>query len=195
MTEFLTLGLSKKVIFDKIGLFTSYLAGKRSEDYAEYDRIAVDDSDIPLLDYASDDAASLLAGELGGVVARFEIEGDVIRYVLKNPYYGVVENPEGVEATGRASGAATDEKPSGMPDCGLMLRLMESYIVAETIIRWLRIAGYEFGEGTKQALTSAGEVAAAKMKLLRGALTPPANEPVSEGPKVVKARRRRLPPL
>ncbi|MDE5842502.1 MAG: hypothetical protein K2H35_02050 [Muribaculaceae bacterium] len=171
MSEFLTIGLSKKVIFDKIGLFTSYLAGKRSDDYAAFDRVATFDTDIPVLDYASDDAAAFLAAELGEMVNDFKIEGDVIRYIMRNPL------------------------PEGSPNTDLLFRLTESYIVAETIIRWLRIVGYEFGEGARQALTSAAEVAATKLKLLRRALTAPSEAPAESGPRIMKARSRRLPPI
>lgn len=180
MSEFLTIGLSKHIIFDKIGLFSSYLAGKRSEDYVGYDKVAVQSADLPVLDYIVEDAASLLAAEIGDKVAEFKIEGDVMRYVLRNPFYGL------------------EASAGGMPERGWLLNVMESYLVAATIIRWLQIVGYEFGEGTKQALVSAAEVAATKLKLLQGALTNPkakSEEAEEWQPAVKRARRRRIPPL
>lgn len=170
MTEFLTLGVSKKVIFDKIGLFTSYLAGKRTENYVDYDRIAVHDLDIRILDYMAEDAASQLAANLGSAIANFDVDGDIMRFVVRNP-----DSPDF--------------------NSGVLLTLIESYIMSQTVTGWLRIVGYEFGEGTHQAITSATEVASSKLKLIQAALNPAKQAASASGPQILKARSRRPSPI
>lgn len=165
MGDYFAIGLSKKAIFERIRLFTSYLAAKRASDAAGYDKVAAIDLDLPLLTFIADDSASLLAASLGDRVSSVEFDGDIIRFTLLSP------------------GAKCDQR--------IIYKLIESYIVAVTIVDWLRIVGYDFSEGAASAMKSAETVAANKLSLLLMALTPEVAAVVHKG----RASRRRIPPM
>ena len=78
------------------------------------------------------------------------------------------------------------------PDHSVIYRLLESYVMAATIVDWLRIVGYEFAEGPTSALKSAESMATTKLTLLRSALTP---APVVPRPHKTKASPRRISPI
>ncbi len=162
--EFSTFALSKSAIFDKIKLFTSYLAGKRAEDPVAYDRVAAIELDIPLLTFIIDDVSTYLAAGLGDRVASLETDADIVKFRMRNP--------------------AGDQK--------IIYNLLESYVVAKTIVEWLTIVGYEFESGAVSALKSAGEVASSKLTLLREAL---ADLPEEVRAHATKASPRRVPPI
>lgn len=149
MNDFLTFAVSKSVVFDKVKLFTSYLAGKRAEDAVAYDRVAAIEPDVPLINYIMEECASFLLASLNDSGASISADADIIRLTLTNPLKNEV------------------------PDQTLVYNLIESYIIAGTITEWLRIAGYEFSAGPESALKNARSVAESKLKLLREALTPP----------------------
>ena len=198
MNEFLTFALSKNVIFDQIGLFTSYLSGKRAVDASEYAKVASLEPDRPLLVIIAEGAAARLAAELGEMLASFEVDGDIIRYVLRNP---VFESPEGESpATAAINPTKVDSSKTvsdstivaAEPDHSVIYRLLESYVMAATIVDWLRIVDYEFAEGPTSALKSAESMATSKLTLLRSVLTP---APVVPRPHKTKASPRRISPI
>ncbi|MDE6272342.1 MAG: hypothetical protein K2M31_04980 [Muribaculaceae bacterium] len=164
MTEFSIFALSKSAIFDKIRLFTSYLAGKRASDAVGYDRIAAIEIDIPLLSLIVGDAAAFLAAKLGDRMVAMEIDSDIISFRLKNP--------------------KGEQK--------VIFNLMESYVVAKTIVEWLRIVDYDFAGGPVSAMKSAEEAAESKLKLLQEALS---DLPEPSRTHASKASPRRLPPI
>lgn len=168
MNDFLTFALSKNVVFDKVRLFTSYLAGKRAEDAVAYDRVAAIELDMPLLNYVMEECASILIASLNDSGASISTDADIIRLTLTNP----LEN--------------------GVPNQTLIYNLIESYIIALTITEWLRITGYEFNAGPESALKNADSVAQSKLSLLREALTPPADAPRLHNP---IASPRKYPPI
>lgn len=178
MSPFLTFALSKKEIFGKIKLYTSYIAGKRAENALQYDRVAAIELDVPLFDILMEDAATELASLLPRYVETLVIEGDILRFSVRNPGFGL----------------DLPESPGGehVLDAPLVLKTMESYVTAETILRWLRIIGYDFPDGVTSALKSADAVAKAKVAALTAMFTPP--EPKSR-PHVDKASPRRVPPI
>lgn len=178
MSQFLTFALSKDAIFKQISLFTSYLAGKRAADRDEYDKVAVVSLDRPLIEVMTEDAAAEMASALGGRVTNFSIEGDVMQLTLLNPVYGL--DPADYGEILREV------------DCGLLLKIMESYVVSAVINRWLEIAGYQFGVGAKEARVHCERVMNRKMAELDSRLTPPVP---SATKRIVKARSRRLPPI
>lgn len=173
MNKLFVISVSKKIIFDRIRLFTSYLAGKRSENPLDYDRVAAIGLDLPLLGHIADDAATSLASNLVKMVNSFRIEDDVLRFELISPLGAASEGSGGIDTT-------------------LIYNLMESFILSETIMRWLTIVGYDFSDSGVSIRKSAEEVAASKLALLQAALDPGG---LSTRKRVLKASSRRVPPM
>ncbi len=155
MKELFAVSVSKTIIFNKIRLFTSYLAGKRAAGALEYDRVAAIELDIPLLTFIAEDVASDLASRLANRLDSFSIEDDVIRFVLVRP-----------------SNAAYGPTPPYTEGVTLVYNLIESCILAGTILNWLKIAGYKFTEGDASLRRSAEEVLESKRAGLLAALDP-----------------------
>ncbi|MDE6330959.1 MAG: hypothetical protein K2L83_09665 [Muribaculaceae bacterium] len=173
MNRLLTFSLSKNEIFNRIRLYTSYLAGKRAETAVDYDRIAAIEPDRPLLDLLMEDSASDMALRLADRVESFTVEGDVMRLRVINP----------LEAIG------------GTPDLDLLYRTLHTHVVADTIFRWLTVAGFDFPDGAVTARKATSDTASERMESLATLLKPVEPPTTADPTPGRRARSRRVPPI
>lgn len=193
------ISLSKEVIYARVRLFSSYLAGKRSDTLEGYDRVATDDLDIPLLEYIATQRAAELAARLGPVVVeKYDCEGTLIKFKLRNlRSVGISAESDNSNLLQDAenevgSAALKSDSADGAIDIGLIYNLMESHIIAASIADWLRIVGYEPADGSGDIMREAASTSEEKLEALKSILTTRRD---TDNPRHVIARSRKLPAI
>lgn len=185
MDDKFTISISKKAVFDKIRLFTSYLGGKNAQEAIEYDRVAAITQDIPLLSVIIENMATHLASSLGNAVISLEFDGDIVRFVMKNPLHTALMS------------ATTDWQISVLnkeaPDISGIYNLIEGYITSSVIAEWLDIVGFKKNDTSCVSIHSASSaIGAEKLSALKQILNPPT---IPTRPNSAKASPRRLFPF
>lgn len=112
-----TIKVTLSEIMDNLKLLTSYFGGKREEDAASYDRVALLDSDAALVALLMEDAAMRIAALFPGRLTRWR-------------YYR----------------SALEFSVEGEPDNDGLHSALVKAVSQEVLRRWLRIGGSDYAD-------------------------------------------------
>lgn len=117
MAQNFTVKVTLAEIMDNLKLISSYFGGKREEDSAGYDKVAVLDCDSSLVALLMEDAAMRISAFIPGQLIRWRYYQSALEFTFEEE-----KDPEGAHS------------------------VLSKAVAQEVLRRWLRISGSEYAD-------------------------------------------------